>query len=818
MWFTLLFSLFVNRSLSNASLPLSLTLREGTRPGDDDGGSPISEWSSTIGIVTAIVGNVLISFALNIQRYAHIRIARDQERKRIERGWKIGNPDLRDVHGEGGQSAGTYGAVSQRAGSFGVQDNIDRRVDDVADIRPEIHDQNACRRQIPTARQSSDGPVSGHTDTDDSDDDGTDRLKQSFLSERTVTSLEKSSKSKERKSYLRSPYWWTGIILMTIGEAGNFLAYGFAPASIVSPLGVVALVSNCVIAPIMLKERFRQQDFWGVLVAIAGAVTVVLSANTSEEKIGPDDIIGMITRWEFELYLGLTVGLILILMWFSKEHGRKTILIDLGLVGLFGGYTALATKGVSSLLSYTLWHVITFPITYALAAVLIVTAMMQIRYINRALQRFDSTQVIPTQFVLFTISVIVGSAILYRDFESLTLKQGLQFFGGCALTFLGVYLITSGRSQGERGPESEQDEEEAIGLLQGTPYRDSLDWHDQSDNRAVPRVEQALPTEEDRQSRCESLLSEHDLQDDDEDTLRTPRAQLSSSPASVPPSISDTSLLEPPEASPELHVASRWTPHREEFARTVSADARPGTPPPRSSVILQFPTAPGATESPLDTRLIATPKSDANRVRPRRHTISRTPRSPSRNRLSLRFSPGPLLPPLSGGLSAVVAESLRRGEGSPKKYQRRKRIISTPDGRASAVDGHADHDVEYESETGFFGDLGNRHHQPYGDELNRASTLGPPVTFRLPLAPNDQDNIASTPPERNDESPSHRGHGRKDSWTDNITRFSASLLESGRRWGRMLKDDGHGQDSPSVETDENDQGRSNQSTVQRPSL
>ena len=29
---------------------------------------------------------------------------------------------------------------------------------------------------------------------------------------------------------------------MTIGEAGNFLAYGFAPASIVSPLGVVALV------------------------------------------------------------------------------------------------------------------------------------------------------------------------------------------------------------------------------------------------------------------------------------------------------------------------------------------------------------------------------------------------------------------------------------------------------------------------------------------------------------------------------------------------------------------------------------------------
>lgn len=32
----------------------------------------------------------------------------------------------------------------------------------------------------------------------------------------------------EAKTYLSSPYWWAGILLMTVGEAGNFLAYGFA--------------------------------------------------------------------------------------------------------------------------------------------------------------------------------------------------------------------------------------------------------------------------------------------------------------------------------------------------------------------------------------------------------------------------------------------------------------------------------------------------------------------------------------------------------------------------------------------------------------
>lgn len=139
-------------------------------------------------------------------------------------------------------------------------------------------------------------------------------------------------------SYLKSPYWWVGLVLMCLGETGNFLAYGFAPASIVSTLGVVALISNCIIAPCLLREKFRKRDFWGVLVAIAGAAIVVLSAKSSEEKLGPDEIWRIITRWEFELYLALTIALIVGLMWASFRYGPRSILIDVGLVSLFGEF------------------------------------------------------------------------------------------------------------------------------------------------------------------------------------------------------------------------------------------------------------------------------------------------------------------------------------------------------------------------------------------------------------------------------------------------------------------------------------------------
>lgn len=46
----------------------------------------------------------------------------------------------------------------------------------------------------------------------------------------------------EEGAYLKSKLWWLGMLLITIGEGGNFLSYGFAPASVVAPLGTV--VSN----------------------------------------------------------------------------------------------------------------------------------------------------------------------------------------------------------------------------------------------------------------------------------------------------------------------------------------------------------------------------------------------------------------------------------------------------------------------------------------------------------------------------------------------------------------------------------------------
>ncbi|KAF8469179.1 magnesium transporter NIPA-domain-containing protein [Kalaharituber pfeilii] len=395
--------------------------------GDED---EAKRWSSFIGIIVAISGNVLISLALNIQKYAHVRLRREnvlkklqQRRRRKEQAWERALSDIRAA----GQRSTRQGDLEEEA----IEGDDDGMGQLDGDESPENIGFGGTNEHSNLVRHGA------------------------------------SVSDKENKMYLQSPWWWFGLVLMTIGECGNFLAYGFAPASIVSPLGVVALISNCIIAPLMLKEPFRGRDFLGVFVSIAGAVIVVLSSAPEEVKLGPDEILEAITRTAFEVYFGITCLMIVALMLISKRYGSKLIVIDLGLVALFGGYTVLSTKGISSLLSSSLYHIFTMPIAYLFTGVLVSTAILQIKYVNRALQRFDSTQVIPTQFVLFTLSVIIGSAILYRDFEKIGQDRLTKFVFGCGFTFWGVYLITSGRVIKDEDEDEPGIEEGDIWLTEG---------------------------------------------------------------------------------------------------------------------------------------------------------------------------------------------------------------------------------------------------------------------------------------------------------------------------------------------------------------
>ncbi|CDU23096.1 uncharacterized protein SPSC_01726 [Sporisorium scitamineum] len=425
----------------------------------------LSSSRTWIGVVVAVAGNITISLALNCQKLAHTRLQQAQHGHQ-----QTDNDDSAALQHDGAASAADQSQAQQRAS---------------------------------TSRESSESSVTTKHNGHDADAD---------------PKAQKTNGNGMDTEFLQSKLWWLGLALMTIGEGGNFISYGFAPASLVAPLGAVALLSNVIISPILLGERFRISDIGGILLAIIGAVTVVFSSKQNDVRLDPAQLLQASKRLEFVIYTAISVSAGALLAFVSSTSlGDRWVLVDVGTCAIFGGFTVLSTKGISSLISGGQpIEALKFPITYGLVVVLAVTAVVQITYLNRALQRFDSREVIPTQFVFFTISAIVGSAILYRDFENMDAHRLINFLFGCLTTFAGVFVLTWRNERSEPQDEEEEPGEESLeeAEAEGEETNESEpllshSWHAESRGRDSPKPRQRIgflePAFEERPSPSNAL-------------------------------------------------------------------------------------------------------------------------------------------------------------------------------------------------------------------------------------------------------------------------------------------------------------------------
>ena len=87
------------------------------------------------------------------------------------------------------------------------------------------------------------------------------------------------------KAFIRLPLWWVGITLNALGEVGNMLAYGLAPAAVVASVGSVGVVVNQIIAVCCLKEQGRKRDLGGVCGVVAGVVLIIFGVPETEKEL-----------------------------------------------------------------------------------------------------------------------------------------------------------------------------------------------------------------------------------------------------------------------------------------------------------------------------------------------------------------------------------------------------------------------------------------------------------------------------------------------------------------------------------------------------
>ncbi|KAL3833502.1 hypothetical protein ACJIZ3_008238 [Penstemon smallii] len=86
------------------------------------------------------------------------------------------------------------------------------------------------------------------------------------------------------------------MITMIIGEAANFVAYAFAPAVLVTPLGALSIIVSAVLAQFILNEKLHKLGILGCVLCITGSIIVVIHAPQEQAISSVQEIWSMATQ------------------------------------------------------------------------------------------------------------------------------------------------------------------------------------------------------------------------------------------------------------------------------------------------------------------------------------------------------------------------------------------------------------------------------------------------------------------------------------------------------------------------------------------
>ena len=270
-----------------------------------------------------------------------------------------------------------------------------------------------------------------------------------------------------------TPWFFVGIILKNVvGELGNLLAYGLAPASVVAPVGTVAVAVNAILAVKFLGEPCRARDWIALVLVAAGIVLIVVAVPEADERLSVHHLLSDHFYYAPRAYLFLLslIPLIGFFILFVEPRWAKThIVVWLFLCGLISSVTVAAARGFASLITQVIddcsaescVHGVLHPpcaqtighwLFWGLLGIIALTGVWSEYYRVLATEHFENTKVLPVYQCFFTICSVLGGMLIYNEFEHVTLMQAALFAAGCALSMAGILLLLWTKG-GERPPD-----------------------------------------------------------------------------------------------------------------------------------------------------------------------------------------------------------------------------------------------------------------------------------------------------------------------------------------------------------------------------
>ncbi|XP_052206505.1 probable magnesium transporter NIPA2 isoform X1 [Diospyros lotus] len=252
-------------------------------------------------------------------------------------------------------------------------------------------------------------------------------------------------------SYLLEPWWWAGMLTMIVGEVANFAAYAFAPAILVTPLGALSIIFSAVLAHFILKEKLHIFGIVGCVLCLVGSTTIVLHAPHERVIHSVKEVWHLATEPAFLVYTCIVLVLLLLLIFlFVPRYGQSHLVVYIGICSLTGSLTVMCVKavGIALKLSFSGSNQFTYFETWFFTLFVIVCCLLQVNYLNKALDTFNTAVVSPVYYVMFTTLTILASMIMFKDWDSQDASQIVTELCGFVTILAGTFLLHKTKDMG----------------------------------------------------------------------------------------------------------------------------------------------------------------------------------------------------------------------------------------------------------------------------------------------------------------------------------------------------------------------------------
>uniref|UniRef100_A0A1B0CKY0 Putative magnesium transporter nipa2 n=1 Tax=Lutzomyia longipalpis TaxID=7200 RepID=A0A1B0CKY0_LUTLO len=249
--------------------------------------------------------------------------------------------------------------------------------------------------------------------------------------------------------YLKEWIWWAGLICMGVGEAANFAAYAFAPASLVTPLGALSVIVAAVMSSKFLNEKLNLLGKLGCFLCIIGSVIIVIHSPKEVEVEDLNVLLEKLQDTSFLVYVLVIMSISLtIAVYLGPKFGHSNVIWYVLLCSAVGSLTVMSCKALGLCIKDAITgrsNDFSTLMPYILIITTVIFIGIQMNYLNRALDIFNTSIVTPVYYVIFTTLVIVASAILFKEWRHMAASDVIGDLCGFFVIIVAVILLNAFR-------------------------------------------------------------------------------------------------------------------------------------------------------------------------------------------------------------------------------------------------------------------------------------------------------------------------------------------------------------------------------------